>query len=154
VFVVTNLRTGEVIVIDPALLRIGGIRAGGPDAVKVLLTRGELYVVNMVTGVIQRIDPLSAATVGQPWRSGGRLAGAPPDARGSVGALGERGRLTGLRWSGDAGSLVEQQRRDLSGVGADAVLIAHEYGVTAVGSNGSVTRVGTGQDRTLQATGL
>jgi hypothetical protein len=42
VLVVTDPQTGDVIVIDTSLLRIGGVRAADAGAVEVLLTNGEL----------------------------------------------------------------------------------------------------------------
>jgi len=153
VLLVTDRLTNTVTTIDVSMLRIGGVRPStGP--VKVLLTQGQVYLAKLAEGVVERIDAFSAATVGRPWRSDGPLTAVAADGAGSVWALGNQGRLTGLRWVADAGTLVEQQRRELNGAGADGVLAAHEQGVTALYPNGTVTRVGTGRDRTVRAPDL
>src|SRR5262249_29014965 len=64
------------------------------------------------------------------------------------------GRLVSLRWSAGAGAFATQDDRRIPDTGADAVLVAHERGITAVDPGGSVNQVGTGQDRTLRAAPL
>jgi hypothetical protein len=153
VLVVTNLRTNEVTIVDLSLMRTVQVLEGGPAGVKVLLTNGQLYLAYKDDGRIERLDPLTAETLGE-WRADGPLADAAVDAAGSLWALNRTGRLVSLRWPDDGQGFAEQDRRDLAGTGAEAVLVAHQRGATAVDPGGSATQVGTGQDRTLRADGL
>jgi hypothetical protein len=154
VLVVTNLRTNEVTVFDLSLLRVAGVRPAGQGALKVLLSKRQIYVVNKEAGEIILLDPLTAAPVAEPWRLDAPLADAALDATGAIWALGRTGRLVTLLWSDASRGFVERERRELAGVGGDAVLVAHEQGVTAVDPAGPVRQVGTGRDRSLQANGL
>ncbi len=154
VLVVINLRTNTIITIDTSMLRIGGTRPGGDRPAQVLLTLGQVYVADLGGGVIERIDPLSAAPIGAPWRSDGPLVSTTADASGSVWALGEGGELTGLRWSPEPATLVPSQQREIDGVGTDAVLAPHQQGVTVLDPSGNGAQVGTGQDRALRADAL
>src|SRR5262245_18216046 len=74
VLVVKNLRTNEVVTIDLSRERVSGVRPNGDADVNVLLTMGEVYLVDKTDRRVDRIDALSAATVGTPWRSPDGLA--------------------------------------------------------------------------------
>jgi hypothetical protein len=147
--VVTNLRTFEVTTIDVPMLRFAGTRRGS-GAVRVLLTQGEVYLANLAAGTVERIDPLSAATVGAPWQAGAALIDAAADEQGGVFALDQAGQLTGLRWSPGRTTLVPDLPHQVSGVDADAALVPHATGVTVFTSSGVVEQVGTGADRAVQ----
>jgi hypothetical protein len=148
--VVTNLRTFEVTTVDVPMLRVVGTRPGGIGAVRVLLTRGEVYLANLAAGTVERLDPISAATVGAPWRAAGQLVDVAADQQGGVFALDQGGTLTGLRWSQGRATLVPNLPHRVSGVDTDAALVAHATGVTVFTSSGVVEQVGTGDDRAVQ----
>jgi hypothetical protein len=148
--IVTNLRTFEVTTVDVPMLKIAGTRRGGPGAVRVLLTRGEVYLANLTAGTVERMDALSAATVGVPWQAGRQLVDVAADQQGGVFALDQGGTLTGLRWSAGRATLVPNLPHQVSGVDSDAALVAHATGVTVFTSSGVVEQVGTGTDRAVQ----
>lgn len=150
--VVTNLNDGTVTVVDLSMLRVSGVQQGDPEAVKVVLTGGQIYLVDKVDGQISALDPLTAAPVGQPYQAGAQLTDVVADSTSTLWALTTGGRLVTLRWSDRAFS--EQQRRDLAGVGPGTALVAHQRGITAVTPAGLAIQVGTGQDRTVQVGGL
>src|SRR5205823_5838181 len=60
-----------------------------------------------------------------------------------------RGRLVALRFSDATGRFVEQQSQTVPNAGAQAVLVAHDRGVTLLAPDtGAVVQVGTGHDHT------
>jgi len=152
ILVVTNLRTNSVTVINLATLRLAGERRAS-GAVKVLLSNRQIYLVDKRAGRIERIDSLTAATMGQPYQTDGPIADAAADSR-YIWALNERGRIVGLQWTDGSAAFVERESHDLAGVGRDAVLVAHEpRGVTALDPRGTFSRIGTGEDRTVRDEG-
>jgi hypothetical protein len=146
--VTTDRRTGVVTVIDLSTLLISGQRqAGAGGSVKVLLYSGQIYLVERDAGTIDRLDPLTAALVGESWDGGDQLADAVVDGTGTVWALGQNGQLTALRWSDPIGRFVQQQTRPVNGTGPQAILVPHDKGVTVLGPQaGVVVAVGTGDD--------
>jgi hypothetical protein len=152
--VVTNLANGTVTVVDLSLLQVAGTRQGDPDGVKVVLAGGQIYLADKRTGQIETLDPLTAATVGQPYRAAAPLTDVVADSTGALWALTTGGRLVTLHWSTTSRVFAEEQRRDLPGAGPGTALVAHQQGITAVTPAGQAIQVGTGQDRTIQVGGL
>jgi Ricin-type beta-trefoil lectin domain len=153
ILVVTN-PDGTVTTVDLSTLRVAGVRQGDPAATKVVLAGGHIHLVNKALGQIETLDPLTAATVGQPYRAGAPLSDVVADSTNALWALTNGGRLATLRWSDASASFTEVQRRDLPGAGPQTVLVAHAAGMTALSPGGSAVQVGTGQDRTVQIGGL
>lgn len=151
--VVTDATTGTVTVIDIATLSTAGSHAAtGQGAVKVLLGQGRMYVVDRQLGTIQRVDPATAADIGNGWAGGAPLADAVIDGRGSLWALRHDGVLFTLAWSDDAGGLIEAApARMVASAGPQSVLVPHDQGVTVFAPEaGTVTRIRTGGDLTVR----
>ncbi len=154
--VTTDRKTGVVTVIDLSTLLVSGQRqAGAGGSVKVLLWSGQIYLVERDLGTIDRLDPLTAALVGESWDGGGPLADAVVDGTGTVWALDTNGQLTALKWTDTVGRFVRQDGRAVNGTGPQAVLVPHDKGVTVLGpQSGVVVSVGTGDDHAAVASRL
>ncbi|HEY8475012.1 MAG TPA: hypothetical protein VIL37_20640 [Natronosporangium sp.] len=151
VLVVTNLTTGEVTVINTATLTAGGTRAGTAGGLKVLFDQTRLYLADLPLGIVQQIDPTTAADIGAPWVAGAELLDAAIDGQGRIRALRADGQLFTLGPDPAAGRLREvSQPRTVTGAGPGTVLVPHPRGVTAfVPQAGAAVRVDTGRDRAL-----
>jgi hypothetical protein len=156
VLVVTNPATGEVTVINTATLAVGGTRVGSADGVEVLYDQSRLYVVDLLAGVVQQIDPTTAADIGGPWAAGTQLFDSAIDGQGRIRALRADGRLFTLGWSQAAGRVQEVgSARAVRGAGPGSVLVPHGRGVTVFASEArTAVRVDTGRDGSLPAIGL
>lgn len=150
VLVVTNTRTGEVTAVSLPDLVARPIGSGDPDSFKVLLATDQIYVADLMAGAVQRIDALTAATIGQPWLGNGPLVDAVADQARRLWVLGRDGQLVALRWSQPGGTLAEERRATVEATGPGAVLAAHDSGVTVVDPVRQVAvRVGTGNGQTI-----
>jgi Ricin-type beta-trefoil lectin domain len=144
---VTNLRTHQVTFIDLSQLSAAGTRQAGAGT-EVLLHDDRIYLADKETGEVDRVDPLTATTIGEPLRLGAKLSDAAIDTKGALWLLEEKGELVTAAWS-DAGARFDQRaRRTVPAKGTQAVMVAHEEGVTILNpTTGAISQAGTGNDR-------
>ncbi|MEU5692145.1 hypothetical protein [Actinosynnema sp. NPDC020468] len=148
--IVLDRRTGQITVVDLATLLASGRRQAPPGgSAKVLIVRGQVFVVDRAAGTVVNADPVTLVDVGEPWLAGGPLADVVADDAGVVWAVDHAGTLRALEWSDDAQRFVERSHRAVPGAGPRTVLVPHERGVTLLGLEGGVVvRDGTAADLT------
>jgi hypothetical protein len=155
VLIVTNTRTGQVTMVSLPGLTARDVRSGDPAAVKVLLAGDQVFVADLALGAIERVDPLSAETIGQPWLTGTPFIDAVVDRSGLLWALDSNASLAALRWSDSDRGFREMRRAEVRASGPRSVLVAHETGVTAIDpDSGWVVQVGTPREQSVRAGNL
>ncbi len=150
VLTVTNRTDNSVTVIDLSTLTFSGARKGNPG-VEVLLSKGRIFLADKASGRVERIDELTAQNMGTPLRLGKPLADAAVSKEeDSLWLLDRAGELVQTQYSDASSTFAERGRRTVP-AGEQAVLVAHDMGVTVLDPGGSVTQVGTGADASSQA---
>lgn len=143
-----NQRNGEIITVDMSRLRAGGVRASRANS-KVLVARGMVVVLDRERNRVSRVDPITARDVGEPWiaPAGSTVVDIAADDAGTVWTIGTDGTLRGLEWDGHDAQFVEGAAEHVEFVGDDALLAAHDEGVTVFGPRaGVVAQYGTRND--------
>ncbi|MEO6084717.1 MAG: hypothetical protein ABIQ18_16570 [Umezawaea sp.] len=145
--IVLDRRTGQITVIDLATLLASGRRQAPAGAsAKVLISHGQVFVVDRAAGTIHNADPVTLADIGAAWSAGQPLADVVVDDRGLVWAVDHGGNLHALEWSDDEERFVEKSNRPVPGAGPRTALVPHDRGVTLLGLEGGVVvRDGTEQ---------
>jgi sugar lactone lactonase YvrE len=124
------------------LVASGSRRPGGPGETKVLVEGGGVYLVELDSGEVRAVDPLTLRDLGQPLRSS-PLADAVVDDRGTVWTAGTDGVLTSATWSAQARRFVVHERRSYEGIGSGTAMVPHEQGVSVFSpGSGLVAQVG------------
>jgi hypothetical protein len=142
--VVHDETSGEVTVIDLATTTVSGRVQSGPGGRLKVLLGAEIYLVDLKTGLLLAVDPLTAGTVST-WRVGNApLADAATNRDGAeVYILDSHGGLSTVGWSG-RGFVLRGQRR-VPGAGESAQLVGQDSGVAVVdGKSGTFAQYGTG----------
>lgn len=150
VLTVTNTTDNTVTIIDLSTLTFSGTRRGNAG-VEVLLSKGRVFLADKASGRVERLDELTAQTVGAPLEVGKPLADAAASKeQDALWLLDTGGQLIQARYEDSAKAFAERDRRSVP-AGEQAVLVAHEIGVTVFDPRGSVTQIGTGDDGSSQA---
>ncbi len=140
-------KTGQISSVNLATLLASGRRAGAPGGnSKLLVGSGRVYLVDLSTGSLRRVDPITLTDLGNELKLG-PLADAVVDGRGTVWLAQADGEVVSVRWSDDADRFVGEEHQNVAGSGPNARLVAHPAGVTVFGSDGGVVvQVGTDKD--------
>ncbi|MFC7487839.1 hypothetical protein ACOCJ7_15130 [Knoellia sp. CPCC 206453] len=140
-------KTGQISSVNLATLLASGRRAGAPGGnSKLLVGSGRVYLVDLRTGSLRRVDPITLTDLGNELKLG-PLADAVVDGRGTVWLAQADGEVVSVRWSDDADRFVGEEHQAVAGSGPNARLVAHPAGVTVFGSDGGVVvQVGTDKD--------
>lgn len=142
--VFTNETTHEVSVFDMKSMSPSDKRGVTPDST-MLTSREHMFMVNK-GGEISRVDPATASDMGKPTHVEG-LSNAVVDEAGTVWTAALDGTIRSFKWSDRSESLRESSSQKVSGLGSDAVLTAHQEGVTVFGpEHGLIAQVGTPSD--------
>ncbi|MEO7268965.1 MAG: fibronectin type III domain-containing protein [Knoellia sp.] len=139
--------TGQISSVNLATLLASGRRAGAPGGdSKLLVGSGRVYLVDLMTGSLRRVDPITLTDLGNELKLG-PLADAVVDGRGTLWLAQADGEIVSVRWSDDADRFVGEEHQNVAGSGPNARLVAHPAGVTVFGSDGGVVvQVGTDKD--------
>ncbi len=138
---------GVLSVIDVSTLDQAGRRGVPGDGAAETLTDGTtVFLVDRTAHTVAAIDPVTADEIGRIWVERRGLADVAVDGQGTLWSLDRTGLLTALRWSTTDAAFVEQDSHVVDARG-DAVVVAHDVGVTVAGSDpGVVQQVGTGSE--------
>lgn len=149
--IVTNRRTGEVIVINLATLLVSGRRQSDVNT-EVLVNQGRVYLADLTRGVVRRVDPVTTTDIGDSWSAGKAITDAVISGDGVVWALDQGGQLRGLNWSDHTNRFAVSHQQPVSGAGQQSALVPHPKGITVIGPEGGVVvQVGTGTDVAVAA---